>query len=172
VLRSHQGLRAVVRPTTQPILTAPNLNETNGVGYFGFWWSAGDGDNQLTVNMQDSTSVVFTTDAIINSPNLATTGGPTGKGHFGNPTANFLGQNDGEAYAFVNIYARNDDSRITDVVFETIGDSGFETDNHTVIAELIDPGSQTGQDVPLPATIPLVVAGLGLIGWTRRRERC
>jgi hypothetical protein len=43
-------------------------------------------------------------------------------------------------------------------------------DNHTVIAALIETENQTGADVPVPATALLFGAGLGLIGWTRRRS--
>jgi hypothetical protein len=145
------------------------------VGYFGFWWSAGDGQNQLIVNMADGSSTVFSTQSIIGSPNLQTTGGPAGFGHYGNPNTAFLGQNPGEAYAFVNIYAQDAGSKITSLVFrETRATGAFETDNHTYIVDLINTGDQTGDPVaetPVPATALLLGAGLGLIGWTRRRRR-
>ena len=122
------------------------------VGYFGFWWSAGDGNNRLEVTRADGSVETFTTQSIINSPALQ--GSPNGNGvgvvdgHFGNPTINnppdVNGQNSGEAYAFVNIYALDEASKITSVRFITSG-SGFESDNHTICTELID--TQTGTDV-------------------------
>jgi hypothetical protein len=122
------------------------------VGYFGFWWSAGDGNNRLEVTRADGSVETFTTQSIINSPALQ--GSPDGNGvgvvdgHFGNPTTNsppgVNGQNSGEAYAFVNIYALDEASKITSVRFITSG-SGFESDNHTICTELID--TQTGTDV-------------------------
>ncbi|MCB0201390.1 MAG: CSLREA domain-containing protein [Anaerolineae bacterium] len=117
------------------------------VGYFGFWWSAGDGSNVLEITRVDGTVETFTTQSIMNSPALQ--GSPncpdagTATCHFGNPTTAFLGQNAGEAYVFVNIYAQNEASKIVSVRF-TATTGGFESDNHTVCVDLIDPANQTG----------------------------
>ncbi|MCB0256721.1 MAG: hypothetical protein KDI55_23625, partial [Anaerolineae bacterium] len=117
------------------------------VGYFGFWWSAGDGSNVLEITRVDGTVETFTTQSIMNSPALQ--GSPncpdagTATCHFGNPTTAFLGQNAGEAYVFVNIYAQNEASKIVSVRF-TATTGGFESDNHTACVDLIDPGNQTG----------------------------
>ncbi len=57
-------------------------------GYFGFWWSAGDGNNKVTVNMADGTSQVFTTQSILDSGAVLGTPGSGGQdGHFGNQPA-------------------------------------------------------------------------------------
>jgi hypothetical protein len=147
------------------------------VGYFGFWWSAGDGENQLTINMADGSSRVFVTQAILDSPSLQGSPGvdtDTPNGHFGNPNGPFgSSYNTGEPYAFVNIYAQDAGSKITSIVFSELGPSGFETDNHTVVVGLIDGTNQGGSEIeiPLPATTLLVGAGIGLLGWTRRRRR-
>jgi hypothetical protein len=157
-----------------------------GVGYFGFWWSAGDGNNELVVTMKDGSTQTFVTQSIIDSPSLQGTKGTLNSpvnGHWGNP--NCAGApltspcngftNAFEAYAFVNIYANNDASRIASIRFRELpgNTQGFETDNHTVIVGLIDPDNQTGGNVPVPvpATALLLGAGIGLIGWTRRRRR-
>jgi hypothetical protein len=79
------------------------------VGYFGFWWSAGNGNNELIVSMVDSTSQTFSTQSIIDSPNLQ--GSPNGffgtpSGHYGNPNGPIApggDYNSDEVYAFVNI---------------------------------------------------------------------
>ncbi|WP_295886043.1 VPLPA-CTERM sorting domain-containing protein [uncultured Thiohalocapsa sp.] len=147
------------------------------VGYFGFWWSAGDGENQLTVNMADGSSRVFVTQGILDSPSLQGAPGvftDPPDGHFGNPNGPFGvddSYNTGEPYAFVNIYAQNAASKITNIVFAELGPSGFETDNHTIVVDLIDGNNQGGSEIPLPATALLLGAGIGLIGWTRRRRR-
>lgn len=147
------------------------------IGYFGFWWSAGNGNNDVIVNMADSTSQTFSTQSIIDSPNLQGSPGTffsTPDGHYGNPNGPFNPPsneyNSEEVYAFVNIYAL--DSKITSIKFqEQPGGFGlFESDNHTISFDLIDRDNQTGADVPVPATALLFGAGLGLIGWTRRRN--
>jgi hypothetical protein len=157
-----------------PVQSSATYTPTSPLGYFGFWWSAGDGENQLIVNMADGSSKTFSTQEIVDSPNLQTSGGPTGLGHYGNPTTAFLGQLPTEIFAYVNIYAQDAQSRITSIVFQSPGAiANFETDNHTISTDLIDPNNQTGEpvSVPVPATALLLGAGLGLIGWTRRRRR-
>jgi hypothetical protein len=162
---------------------APGATD-GGVGYFGFWWSAGDGNNELVITMKDGTTQTFLTQSILDSPALQ--GAPadqiTGRdGHYGNP--NYLqpgvdtpvnaGSNGIEAYAFVNIYANNDASRIANITFRELPGStkAFESDNHTIIVDLINTGDQTGSEIPLPGTALLRGAGIGLIGWTRRRRQ-
>ena len=120
------------------------------MGYFGFWWSAGDGNNVFEVTKADGSVDTFTTQSIINSPTLQ--GSPncpdagTAACHFGNPTTAFLGQNASEVYAFVNIYAESEASKIVSVRFLAAG-GGFESDNHTICTELIDSGNQSGADI-------------------------
>jgi hypothetical protein len=73
----------------------------------------------------------------------------------------------------VNIYANNDASRIANITFRELPGStqAFESDNHTIIVDLINTGDQTGSEIPLPGTALLLGAGIGLIGWTRRRRQ-
>ncbi len=155
--------------------TGTNLPSGPYVGYFGFWWSAGDGNNDLTVTMENGEQVAFTTQTILNSPALQ--GTPTGmtgavNGHYGNPTGNGLpNTNADEVYAFVNIYANNANNRIASITFsEPNSGSGFESDNHTVVVAYIDSGDHTGTDIPLPGTALLFGPGLALLGWARARR--
>ncbi len=85
-----------------------------GAGYVGFWWSAGNGLNTLTVNMADGTSQTFDTQSILDSTALVGTPGTYG-GHFGNP--NVTDALPDEVFAFVNIFAVNDNARIKSLVF-------------------------------------------------------
>lgn len=147
-----------------------------GVGYFGFWWSAGDGSNELVITMKDGTSETFLTQSILDSPALQ--GAPanpvTGQdGHYGNPNYPGVSFSNGfEPYAFVNIYASNDASRMANITFRELPGStkAFESDNHTIIVGLVNTRDQTGSEIPLPGTALLPGAGLGLLGWTRRRR--
>jgi hypothetical protein len=128
------------------------LNPAQPAGYFGFWWSAGNGNNEITVNLQGGASQTFSTQAILDAPGLVGTPGTAG-GHFGNPTSAFNGQNPDEVYAFVNIFATDSNAKITSIVFsEKPGGVGrFESDNHAACPDILDPN--TGSPVPQTGTI-------------------
>jgi hypothetical protein len=136
---------------------AYRLTLAQPAGYFGFWWSAGNGNNEVTVNLADGSSQTFSTQAILNAPGLQGTPGAAG-GHFGNPTPAFQGQNAGEVYAFVNIFATDPSAKITSLVFgEKPGGVGrFESDNHSICSDILDPG--TGE--PIPQTGAIVIKKL------------
>jgi hypothetical protein len=175
------GAGAPASGSPQYAETDSNYTLTFGsaVGYFGFWWSAGDGNNELVVDMADGSSQTFTTQSIIDSPNLQGSPNPdyfaaSTDGHYGNPNGPLSdGSNDvylpGEAFAFVNIYALTDQSKMTSIQFrESAGGLGFfETDNHTISTDLILADNQTGADVPVPAPLALMLAGLAGIGAVR-----
>jgi hypothetical protein len=146
-----------------------SLNETGGVGYFGFWWSAGDPGNLVDVHMADGSVHEFNSQSIFDSGHLVGTVGTAG-GHFGNPNAPFTGDNASQAYAYVNIYAANEASKIVSIDF--FG-ANFETDNHSVRQALVDSGDHSGEVVdktaPAPSALLLMLPALGLLGWTRRK---
>ena len=143
------GARFPETGATRNFISTPSsylLTLDQPAGYFGFWWSAGDGNNKVTVNMADGSSQVFTTQSILDSG--AVVGAPGGgqNGHYGNPTgAQFGGQLDTELFAFVNIFATNPNAKIESLLFEQDqGSQGeFETDNHTVCADILNPDTGT-----------------------------
>ncbi len=118
-------------------------------GYLGFWWSAGNGNNEITVNLQGGASQTFSTQAIMDAPGLVSGSPPAG--HFGNPNNPSVGL--GEVYAFVNIFATDSTAKITSIVFsERPGGFGrFESDNHTTCPDILNPNS--GSPVPQTGTI-------------------
>lgn len=125
------------------------------VGYFGFWWSAGDGGNKLTVNTLSET-LDFTTSDIRNSPALTPE-------HFGNPFWGNPASRDDyhaswEPFAFVNLFAESAADAITSIRFHGYN---FESDNHTALQTILPSSgafvSRVGaQSVPEPGTIALL----------------
>ena len=75
-------------------------------------------------------------------------------GHFGNP--NVTDALPDEVFAFVNIFAVNDNARIKSLVFaeKPEGVGAFESDNHTVCGDLLNP--DTGTPIPQTGSITIV----------------
>ena len=120
--------------------------------------------------MADGTMHEFTTKSIFDSGHLVGTPGIAG-GHYGNPDGPFQGQNAGQAYAYVNIFAGTEASKITRVVFF---ENTFETDNHAVLSALVGEGDHSGEIVdtaPTPSALLLMTLGLGLLGWSRNKAK-
>jgi hypothetical protein len=122
--------------------------------YFGLYWAALDGRNELQFWNDDSLVASFGRTELLASSDVAAT-------HFGTPGT---GINMGEAYAFVNFFADDAASRFDMVQFVNGStDTGFETDNHTI-------RSMSGGQVPEPSTY--VMAGVALaaaLAWKRRK---
>ena len=105
--------------------------------------------------MADGTSQVFTTQSILDSGAVLGTPGVGHDGHYGNPTNAFTGQLDTELFAFVNIFATNPNAKIKSLLFEQARGRGeFESDNHTVCADILNP--DTGTPIPQTGSITIV----------------
>jgi len=110
-----------------------------GVTYFGYWLSALDSRNQVTLLSGGKEIFVFAPAAVLNAVGDK-------PGYFGNPNAGFAGQNKGEPYVFVNFFS--------DVAFDQVkfsqrsGGGGYESDNHSVGQWI----TQSGGIVPEPTT--------------------
>ncbi len=130
------------------------LSTTNpdGVNYFGYWLSALDAGNQVTISRGGTTLLTF------NPTDVLTLVGSSGP-YFGNPNN---GQNSGEPYVFLNFF---DTTGTFDKISfaESPAGGGYESDNHTV-------GFATGiSGTPVPAvpeltTWAMLVLGLGFVG--------
>lgn len=145
------------------------LTFTQPVGYFGFWWSAGDGGNRLGVKTRTQ-DFEFSTSDILNSPSL--TAAHYGNPSWGNPSSPAQYHANWEPFAFVNLFA---DTRLDEIESIRFYGSNFESDNHTVIRQLIRPtGARIAQfgvtAVPSPASFSLLAMALAFLVIRRRKQ--
>jgi len=135
-----------------------STSDPGGITYFGFWLSALDGNNQVTLRSAGKDLFIYTPVQM-----LAALAGETA--YFGNPNAPFLGKNAHEPYAFVNFFS--------DVAFDQVqfrqarSGGGHESDNHSVGRWL----TQSGSQVPEVKTWVMLISGFALVGLSLRRRR-
>ena len=143
-------------PYTLKFTTDP-VDFPNGVNYFGYWLSALDLGNQVTFYRAGVQVGAFSPADLLASPV------GSNPAYFGNPNANFLGQNSAQPYVFVNFYDTTgsfDEVRFS----ENPSVGGYESDNHTV-------GYYTSiGGVPEPMTWTMLIAGFGMVGVAARRR--
>lgn len=106
------------------------LNENSS--YFGFWWSAGDKNNQLTFYNDDAIVAQYTTQSMFGSLNLS-------QDYYGNP---LTGGNGGEPYAFINFFGDAETSW-NKIELTQLGGGGFESDNYTTRIETFNPDTDS-----------------------------
>lgn len=154
------------------------LTLNHAEGYFGFWWSAGDRNNSLSFYSGANLIGTYKTSDVFNSGVLKTTGGPTGKGHYGNPNANFLGKDSGEPFGYLNFIGLGG-TTFDKIVFENASlSTGFEMDNMSV-RDTAPPPPYPGTPVggvgvpeidPGSASAALTLTALGVSLLRRRRK--
>jgi len=160
-------------PVTLTLSTAAN--------YFGFWWSAGDANNGITLYSAGTKLVHLSTadiTSLLSGPKVTAINGQqyNSSQYFCNP--NNTSQDCGEPFAYVNLIAG------AGVTFDTIvfdnsntTGSGFESDNHTVAnGTAILPNTSVVVEnlvtaTPEPGSFTLLTCGLALLAWgiTRRK---
>ena len=161
--------------TSAPVSVTLNLP----ADYFGFWWSAGDVNNGISLYTGDSLLAHFTTQMLVTllnggSGHVTAIDGATysSSSYYGNPNT---GEDTSEPFAFVDIVATG--LTFDRIVFDNNGTTGtgFESDNHTVTSE---PVTLSGDHVfvgnldvaaPEPTPVMLLAGGLALLATVRRR---
>lgn len=150
------GYFATVSKNSYTLVLAPSGAATGvpAVNYFGLWFSALDGGNQL--QFYDGATLEYTfTPAIFQSLVGSCTGG--NNLFCGNP--NNRSEDSNEQFAFLNFYDM--DGSISKIVFTETTTAGFESDNQTVgYMDPVDPTGTVVGDTPEPSSIVLLSMGL------------
>jgi PEP-CTERM motif len=134
--------------------------------YFGLWWSAGDPNNVLQFYSGNTLVVTFHSSDVINFINSESS--TLQHQYLGNPNN---GGDPGEYFAYLNFFADPKDQSVTfdRIVFSNSGNSGFESDNHTIAASYT---TISGTPVPEPSTFAMMgIGGVALIGMIAIRSR-
>jgi hypothetical protein len=153
------GQFATVYNTTSILLSS-------AVTYAGLWASAIDGDFNTSLG---NTVALYNGDTLLGSFALKQQLPGAPNAYYGNPNANFLGQDSWEPFAFFNFTSTTAFDRI-DIIQN--GGGGFELDNIT-IGNPASIGRDSTGAVPETATWAMMLVGFGGIGMllrTRRRK--
>jgi hypothetical protein len=170
------GNYAVAFSNTPYEVTLSSAKSVGGVNYFGYWLSALDPGNFVTFYSGDKVLFSFNPQDVINAIDAKNQ-------YYGNPNANFIGQDGGEPFVFLNFYDTT--GSFSKVVFQEINyGGGYESDNHTVGHYTTESGtpvtlknSGTTAPAPLPTGVPepavwtMMILGLGATGAVLRRRR-
>jgi hypothetical protein len=122
--------------------------------YVGFWWSAADAQNTVTLYSGKDAVLTLTGSDLVKS--LGACG--SGNAYCGNPN-NGLDPN--ELFTYVNIFGQNG-TKFSSISFQNGPGTGFEFDN----LAYIDP-----PDAPEPATWACLALGLGTLSFLKLRGR-
>ena len=151
-------------PYSLTLSAAPGVS----VNYFGYWLSALDKGNTLTFYEAGQQVFKFTAADVLSAISKI----PDNGAYYGNPNPSNAGDG-GEPFVFLNFFDKT--GSFDKIVFSEVGNgtAGYETDNHTVGFDVINPGNgvviPTG--VPEPAAWALMIIGVGGVGAALRRRR-
>ncbi|QJE02492.1 PEP-CTERM sorting domain-containing protein [Massilia forsythiae] len=143
-----------------------SLSSADPVTYFGFWLSALDAGNQLKFFKGDELVFSFSPDAVLALTGSCATG--TSNPYCGNPKT---GENTPQPYVFLNFFDQ-DASGFDRVEFsETVANSGYESDNHTVGRYVTTSGTVLNP-VPEPGSLSLLgLSAVALVAARKRKKR-
>ena len=147
-------------------LTAAPGREVN---YFGYWLSALDNGNTLTFYEGGQEVFRFTAKDVLTAISKV----PDNAAYYGNPNPAHAGDT-GQPFVFLNFFDKT--GSFDKIVFSEVnnGQAGYESDNHTVGYDVIDPGKGVvipTTAVPEPASWALMILGVGGVGAMFRRRR-
>ncbi len=139
--------------------------------YFGMEWLAGDNQNVLDFYSGNTLIAEFSTASAFAA--TSHTGGPFGTGHYGNPNTN---ADAGEPFGYLNFFATGGTTFDKIVFSNGSTGSGFESDNHSVLAAAVTPPYSgtvitTIGSVPEPATILSAASALLAVPFLALRRR-
>jgi hypothetical protein len=136
-------------------------NGVPGVNYFGIWVSALDANNMIQFYNGSTLLYTFTPTLMINAINARA----NKSAYYGNPTTNFLGQDSGEPFAYVNFFGVG--GTFDKLVISNSGGTGFESDNQTVGYR--NPNTIIGNlfATPEPGTLLVLLPAVAGLAWRR-----
>jgi len=147
--------------------TSSVLKLNSPQSYFGLDWTAGDPFNQLqfytTINGVETLIDTETTAQVVNY--LKTQSGTSA--YYGNPNANFKGQDGSEPFAYLNYFAPQGVT-FDEIVFSNPGGTGFESDNWTVASSYTFTSGTAIVPESSNTVGLLILAGLGLLSQRKR----
>ena len=127
--------------------TSYTLTFNSAQTYFGLMWNALDAENSLTIYNGSTALMTFNASTFSSLSSL----------YKGSP---HNGSDSGEDFFFLNITGTSG-TTFTSVVFSNAnGSTGFESDNHTILAST----------VPEPSTYGMLLAGLSALGFVKLRR--
>ena len=126
-----------------------------GVNLLGFWLSALDTGNLLTVGTASGTTTSLSAATLLQD--IGATATPAA--YYGNPTAPFRGQDSGEAFAYVEL--QDTTGFFTGVDFINQANTGFESSDHAAGYAAPAPLQAV---VPVPEPTSLALVGIALLG--------
>ena len=154
------------------------LTLTKDANYFGFWWSAGDNNNRITLLENGVQLASFSTaDLVKLLPNQAghtvtAINGTTYKttDYYGNPSQNY--SDNTEPFAYIDVIGKG--LVFNQIQFSNSGttSTGFESDNHSIAYGVMAPptGDVFVEEVlsPEPACFACVALGIASLSLARK----